>query len=348
MQRMILRATKAKTGVVEQLLDDEKIDQAGIARELAEYYELSTVNVGEFSVSETALKFISKTMADKHGVLPFAVSESADQVTVAVYNPEAAQSVIDSLKTATGKRPNVQVAPRRWLEGAIRHFYFQEAWAEAPEHRTATREVAAVARELGLGGDSSSEIVLDEVVVPPAPKVKKAAPRSKDPAQTPLPPPLIVLDDSAPPPEPRRKRAPEEAPARRKSAAPASESEGHDAALDEFDAFLDHATGWGGAGNRSGIPGWDQADSPADANPFAREDDGWHDPPSAGGFSLFDEKSEAEGLNLREVVDRHDESIAQLRREIQQQREIITALVDALVEAGVVSKRDIKHRVKRK
>lgn len=343
MQRMILRATKDKTGVVEQLLDDGKIDEDAVARELAAYFGLDTVDPAQFSVNETALKFISKSMANKHGVLPFAVSDSADHVTVAVFNPEAAQSVVDSLKTATGKAPTVQIAPRSWLEQAIRHFYFGESWAAAPAHREVTREVASVAAELGLGNDSSSEIVLDEVIVPPAPKAKMPAPKPKG-RRSP---------DESRPPEPRRRKttsaAEDPAPPKKRGSRPGADSEAEvEAALDEFDAFLDSATGWGTNPNRSGIPGWDEPDESKNENPFAREDDGWSEPPAAGGFSLFDERSEGEAPGLRDLVDEHEETIDRLQRDLQQQRDIISALVDALVEAGVVSKRDIKHRVKRK
>lgn len=344
MQRIILRATKDKTGVVEQLLDDEKVNEEAVARELAAYFSLETIDPAEFSVNETVLKFISKAMADKHGVLPFAVSDSADHVTVAVYNPEAAQSVVESLKTATGKAPTVKVAPRTWLTQAIRHFYFGDAWSAAPAHRAATREVTAVAQELGLGDESSSEIVLDEVVVPPAPRPRKPSPAKSNGEQKTAPP----TPEPAPPR--RRKNSDAAAEPKRKGERPAQDSEAEvEAALDDFDTFLDSATGWGKAGSRSGIPGWDEAPPERDANPFAREEVSWQEPSGTSGFSLFDEKpDEDDGLGLRDLVDMHESTIEQLRRELQQQREIISALVEALADAGVVSKRDIKQRVKRR
>ena len=55
MQRMILRATKDKTSVVEQLLADDKVDESDIARELASYFGLDTVDPSMFSVNDTAL-----------------------------------------------------------------------------------------------------------------------------------------------------------------------------------------------------------------------------------------------------------------------------------------------------
>lgn len=327
MQRMILRATKDKTGVVEQLLDDEKIDEAQVAQELASYFELDVVDIANFSVSDTALKFISKSMADKNGVLPFAVSDSADEVSIAVFNPESAKSVIESLKTATGRRPNVLVAPHRWLKHAIRHFYFGDAWSAAPTHHATTREVAAVANELGLDDESSSEIVLDDVVVPPAPKPRQPRPAARTVIPT--------------PPEKRQQEQRQQA--QRQQPQRQQHRSQPESALDEFDAFLHSSTGWG-KNNMSGIPGWDE---PAE-NPFARDDGGWSDP-SPGGFSLFDDKSEPEsGGDLVTLVQQHEETIAQLQRDVQQAREIISALVDALADAKVVSKRDIKNRVKRR
>ena len=110
-----------------------------------------------------------------------------------------------------GRRPSrcssssLNVAPRSWLEQAIRHFYFGEEWAGAPAHRAATREVAAVAQELGLADESSSEIVLDEVVVPPAPKPKKKRTKSAADAEpereADSDSDIIVIDEPPPPPK---------------------------------------------------------------------------------------------------------------------------------------------------
>ena len=117
---------------------------------------------------------------------------------------------------------------------------------------------------------------------------------------------------------------------------------------DEFDAFLDNATGWGNRSGTAGIPGWDD-DLPHD-NPFSLRATaaGWDKPASdEGGFSLFDDGPDR-SADVQATLDEHEKLIERLRREIQQQREIISALVDALADAGVVSKRQIKHRVKRK
>ncbi len=335
MQRMILRASKNKTGVVEQLFADSKIEDSELARELAAYYDLDLVKPDSFTVNETALKFISKSMADKHGVLPFAINDSADKVAVAVYNPESAQSVVESLKTATGNEPTVHVAPRSWLTDAIRHFYFGESWAAAPAHKAATREVADVSDEFGAMASSgtteeSSEIILDEVIVPPKPKRK----RNGSSAEAQL--------ERQPEPRPDPKREPQ----RRRSSAPGEASGEVEAALDEFDAFLDSSTGWGASSGSSKIPGWEDEEEAVD-DPFSLKSTSagnWEQ----GGFSLFDEQSEGGEAALRELVEEHEEVIERLRRELQQQRDIITALVEALADSGVVSKREIKHRVKRK
>lgn len=349
MQRMILRATKEKTGLIEQVLADDKIDEKALAHELAQYFGFGEVEPAKFSVNETALKFISKTMADKHGVLPFAASAAADHVTVAVYNPEAARSVVDSLKTATGKEPTVLVAPRTWLTEAIRHFYFGEPWAAAPAHQASTREVAEVMEQLEIGNDPSSEIVLDEVVVPPAPR-PKAAQKAAPPEPQPEPAAEQI-------PEPRRRKtsAPPAAatPPPAKKSAQTGSPKPADSALDEFDAFLNSATGWGNNSRSSGIPGWDEAGSRSaipgwdDVEPVA--DNGWEERAGSSGFNLFDEQSEAGvTLSVRELLDAQERTIERLRDEMQQQQDIIRALVDALVDAGVVTKRDIKNRAARK
>ena len=347
-QRMILRASKDKTTIVDQLFGDDKIDEDAVAKELASYYGLDVVVPARFSVNDTALKFISKSMADKHGVLPFAVSAAADHVTVAVYNPESAQSVVESLKTATGKEPTVQVAPRSWLHQAIRHFYFGDPWADAPAHRATTREVTADAADLSvpLGQEESSEIVLDEVVVPPVPK-PRATRKTSDAGSTPVP------VQPSPEPQPKPKAAPPEPPRKRRQSRSGIEADSEvDHALDEFDAFLDNATGWGNHSGASGIPGWDE-EAP-DVDPFSMQAAaaGWEEPAApasngGSGFSLFDDAEEPIN-NWQSLVQEHEETIEKLKRELQNQRDIISALVDALADAGVVSKRDIKHRVKRK
>lgn len=349
MQRIILRATKNKTSVIEQLFEDGKVDEEAVAGELADYYGMQKVEPGSFTVNETALKFISKSMADKHGVLPFAVSAQADQVSVAVYNPDAARSVVDSLKTATGKEPTVQVAARGWLTHAIRHFYFGEAWANAPAHNSATRDVGDISDDVAVETtESSAEIVLDEVIMPPRPKKKKKAPT---PEAKPPPTPAAEPEPAAEQPR-RRKRSGSKSGRRRTSSGAGADSEAQvEAALDEFDAFLDSATGWG-TGGRAKIPGWDEeSEAEENENPFANNianSSGWGNQ-SGSGFNLFDEQSESgESADLRDLLDEHEDVIERLRRELQQQRDIISALVDALADAGVVTKRDIKHRVKRK
>jgi hypothetical protein len=125
-------------------------------------------------------------------------------------------------------------------------------------------------------------------------------------------------------------------------------------ALDEFDAFLDekHAessgfglSNWGKGAGRSGFaspPGFSLEDS--DSSALSR-----HQKPSSDGFDLFDDpapaKTEEPEMTLREIVEQNRRTILRLEREIEHQRNVLQTLSDLLVEARVLSRRQLKERL---
>jgi len=384
MQRLILRASKDKCGVVEKLLEQDDVDEDAVAQELADYYEYDVVDPGTFSVDSMALKFLSRKMADERGVWPYEINDGADEVTVAVFDPEGASDVVDSLRTATGNDPTVRIATRSWLHGAIRHFYYGEPWDNAPGSdpeseseserkppgtpEKPSKPAPAKAAVLGRIRPRSRSVAGQSGVVVDRKELKKSREDSTTEESA-----EIVLDEvvsMAPPP--RRGAAKEEEPAPAEpelGSAQESEPDSVEAALEDFDAFLDsnkHSLGGGQVGfmdtpdpladevssGNTSSPGWGDSGFESDG-PFSFDDVAGGEPEepaprvrNQSGFDLFDEASEA-GDTLHEIVARHEKTIAQLEQQLEQSRNVIQALVDELAEARVIAKRAIKRRLKK-
>ena len=344
-QRKILKAKALKVGVLAQMFDED-LDEEKMADALAEFYDAPTIDETEFAVNDVALKFLSKKMADKHGVLPYEVSETADHVKVVVFNPESASDVLTTLKTATGSDPTITLARKSWVKGAIRHYYFGEEWAEKPI------EILELEPEIEL--EPEPEAIPPE---PPKPqagmvgsnRIARLKPKRRTivtPVSTPTVSPRdesaeILLDEVVA--THKKYEEPQRQTDTRKPTKPGSDV---DKALDDFDAFLNQS---GTSGNRlvdpnlSDVPGWT---SP----PQQQQNGSWDTPSSASGsgFDLFSEvetERRAPSGGVEEVVHQQAVMIAQLRKDLEQQRGIIQALVDLLSESRIVSKREIKRRI---
>lgn len=342
MQRVILRATRDKRGLVAQILEDPSVDEVQLARELASFHGVGFVERSAFHVHETALKFLPKEMADKHGVLPYGLSAREDKVSVAVVDPDEALEVLGTLKTATGTAPSVFVAPSSWLRGAIRHFYFGDEWADGQEQEEGESD-----EELAMNG--SAELVLDEVVEPgPNGELPRSGARSRSSAG-----------------------AAGAAAAAVAAVAAVAPKDPMVAALDDFDSFLDTSKSpmQSSPGSKVAPPALEDLEaSPMHevslGSGWSSFDDGEDDSFGSGfavaplsgstearaGFDLFDEKSEVvdRKMTLPQIVERQEKTIQRLLQDMQQQREIIQALVDMLGEARVLNKRDLKKRIRKK
>ncbi|MEZ4460004.1 MAG: hypothetical protein R3E66_09790 [bacterium] len=298
LQRHILRASRNKTSVGEELVDAGDLSEDQLASAVAHCYGYETLDLSTFTADPRALKMLSANTADKKGILPIALNTSSDQLTVVLHDVESTHDVLDTLKMATGTPPVVKVGPRGFVNKAIRHFYFGEAWPERPmpSAMSAVEEI-------------SDEFVLEDPVVE-EPK------RDRRPT---IPPPTPAPLASAPP----RRVTPD--PPKKADVAQA---------LEDFDAFLDQAdirppsstpspaeNVWGdlgsGFGNSFDIeppPNNSSLGSPGKGSVFGDFEEP-SEAPAADGFDLF-EPSEAQ-MTLQELVEEqatHSASSAGTRR----------------------------------
>lgn len=337
MQRHILRASRNKTSVGEELVAAGDLDENQLARSIASCYGYELLDVSHFEASQRALKMLSANTADKNGILPIALGANSDEITVVLYDVESSYEVLETLKLATGKAPIVRVGPRSFVHSAIRHFYFGEPWADRPSPQV--QEVDPI----------SEEFILTDP--PPEPEPR----RERRP--------------SIPPPTPLARVATQQIAVRKPTAPPVVPKPNNDVAqaLKDFDAFLDQAD--------------IRPSNPHSSDQGAKIDDDWGDIPSgfgsgfemetpgqanglgsgfgkgsvfgefdaapshaADGFDLF-EPSEAQPT-LQETVDLQTRQINRLNQELQSQREVLAALVDMLVEARVLNRKELTKLVR--
>jgi hypothetical protein len=315
-QRLILRASKEKTGVVRQMLDSGSVSEEGLASALAGFYETERFDLKGYAVDTTALQLISGDMAARQGVLPYAVNAEGDLVSVAIYDPEAASEVLDLLETATGQPPRVLVAARGWLEKAIRHFYFGEAWPERDSIATPSAEEMKAVGDRGAGAqlfERRSKSVSGE--------------RSKS-----LSGELIqqALDD-------------------------------FDAILEGDDSFLSNIdAGVSGVeileDDDNSVELWDEGVLPAsDGNSSGwgvtdqggSDGFGWDTGIEEGGFDLFEAPPQEDSRSLRELVDRHEQRVLALEKQLKRQRLVMQSLIDLLSEDRILNKKKLRHRISR-
>lgn len=330
MQRFILRASRDKTGIVHQLLESGEVDESMLASELAGYLGTELVDPLAFSVDPTAVQLISDDMSRRHGVLPFALSESGDQVGVLLYDPEVAGDVLDTLKLATGSAPVLYLGPRTWVIETIERVWTGD-WSN-PEmdafEELEELDVPFQPDEL-LVVDDSEEIILEEVITtsgqePVEAQFPEFRSASRPPVTNTKPLPSSDISDGAIP----RARLPKPfpTPGLGSSDDSASTTNPVDVALEDFEASLQS----GGS-----VGSFDPGDEPEGFSLQQNE-----------GFDLF-EPSEADEP-AHDILVRHEKMIGQLIEELRHQREILQALVEVLSDDGLVSKRQIRRQMSSK
>ena len=397
MQRVILRASKDKTGLVTQLLDAGLIEDELLAEEISEFYQYELLDSGEFYVDHDALALLTGPIARKAGALAYGFEPGTERVYVALFDPHRARDVLEMLESATGQPSLIRVAPRRWLERAIPYYYDQQTNGgeerfvqerTVPDMR-AMQPGRANARtgEFGHGDQPHSDIHRL-----PSSGASSRSGRSRPGRSTPgLSNPGLSNPGRSNPglSNPGRSNPGRSNPGRSRGSisrpgrsAPPTSSSSIDTALDEFDDFLNDEepilsprasfagrppTSGSGSGSHS-RPGRGQDPGASDFGDLSggpafweSEDDnnsrwGWDDdpgpePPKSGDdFSLFDAPepppSDRE-KTLREIVEMHHDKIRSLKKEAQRQRQVIRALADLLVEARVISRRDLTRRLKK-
>jgi hypothetical protein len=316
MQRLILQARKNQGGLVSELLDENTVDEGAVAAAVASYYEHPQVALEGFAVDETATKLISGEMARKNAVLPFLLEDGGDRVSVAIVDPDGAQSVIEMLRSATGNAPSVWIAPRSFLTTQIDHYYFGEALPEltnssAQSAPSAANSDANRTRLVPAKGTSqhSDLIVIDDQ---PTSKVERPPTNPKGKALGRIKPARVRAEDVHKP----------------------DEREDLEHALEEFDNFLDNTSNFLGAS-----PKPDE-----DVDPFSLDDSG-----GFGGFDLFgQEVGLDESTSVEDKVAHQEETIRELVSELRRQRDVIQAMASILEEKGVLKKRDLKRRARGK
>ena len=357
MQRAILRASKDKTGVVTQLLDAGLIEDELLAEQIADFYQQELVLGHDINVDPGALGLLTEGIALKAGALPYAYEPGTNRLMVATFDPERAKDVLDMLSSATGQQPLVRVAPRSWLLEQIPLLYQQpragqelrgsrtnfgpgargqsNAFSERPASgvhrvrrgrdagsRMSTRQLNSSPDINGALDDFDDFLKDEEPVLSPRssfagrpntfPGMESQQPLTQQPART--------------------KRA------RRAQRAPDDSF----ANLSGGPAFWENEVST--AQNQSRW-GWDEPSQAAPA-PVATARPG-SQPKPKGNFSLFDQPAEssAKDLTLQEIVEQHHQKIKGLKEEAQRQREVIQALADMLIEARVISRRELKRRL---
>jgi len=338
MQRHILRANRNKTTVGEELVAAEDLSASQLAEAMAACYGHDELDVTTFTAEPRALKLLSATTAEKHGIIPVALSGSGDHVTVALYDVESTLDVLETLRMATGNSPTIQIGTKAFIQEAIRHFYFGEAWPNRPVIAAEEPEIDSVESEEFLLADP-------EIELPPEPR------RDRKPSMPPPP---------SPPPKPPVAKNPKKDFSRPKTDVAQ--------ALEDFDAFLEQADirppqaavkiddpqdGWGemGSGFGSGFEVDPSAGAPSQGlqsgfgGGSVFGDFEANDPSEPrDGFDLF-EPSETQ-LTLQEMVEQQEKQIQRLQQEVQNQRDVLAVLVDMLVEARILNRKEVTRLVK--
>ncbi len=383
MQRSILRASMRKSTVVEQLLEDGQVDESLLARLMADYYGYAYLDSVNIDAQPYALKLISGELAEKHGVLPYKVDAAREQVTLAIYDPVQATDVVELLRTAMGTEPEIVITARGRLQREIfRHYRGTNDDAtpaavltETAEHEGAglgrhlveTRELSAISPELLSERAQSAP--------PPLPDGIRERSTSGFSGLYESAKPLSGVLSLAPAGQGRsRSRSGGKGgdadfldsggPTRAVSDATGfqfiSDSADFAHALDNFDAALEESmplsfdSGFGRGSNLEHRTGSDlhSLSSLRLANDPAGLREGG--PSSVLGasqdeFDLFDEpgeKKEETVLTLQQIVEQNHQKIRRLEREVEHQRAILQTLADLLVEARVISRKQLKDRLK--
>lgn len=137
-------------------------------------------------------------------------------------------------------------------------------------------------------------------------------------------------------------------------------------ALDDFDSYLDDPGGGGQANSTDFVDEADSKDMPAPdlangnrSNPGAW---GYDQPQVSGVFSRYEEETSAEdedfdlfdeeegeqprAKTLQELTSEHEKKIRRLTRQLDYQKQVLQVMAELLVEARVISRPELKRRLK--
>lgn len=309
MQRIILRASKDKISVVSKLLDENFVTDEVMAQHLAQFYDSKLLNLSMLHVDVEALKLLMPKVAQTGGVLPFMFSDDKNCVHVAVYDLELAQSVMELLQSSTGSPPEPHIAPRRWVIEGIQHYYLNQ-----PSDM--------------FGRDANSSWMRRSTV----PEVSANLTHSG------------LLRHKTMDPSLSRHEL-------RASFVGHTSRPGQTSSIrGDFDDFLGELSSSGPMidPNLSTLPHADSSNFWSDNN---LSTDGFGNPktPDPSGFDIFEHDlsiTKRPGVTIQDMVATHHEKLRKLKEEDKRQRQVIQVLVDMLVEARVISKRELTKRLK--
>jgi hypothetical protein len=296
---------------------------------------------------------ITEGIALKAGAMPYAYERGTDKLMLVTYDPERAREVIEMLTSATGQAPHISIAPRVWLEHMIPYSY------QAGPQSGPTPSLNAPS-----GRNSSGAGFMER----PKSGINRMRRRQSEPSPPSSPTPRSgdvegalddfedFLKDEAPVLSPRSSFAgrpsshlgidpvsQQQQPSRRRRQQPRTQNPMDESAFGnltggpafwEDDSNLKQRWGWEESGQQSRGQAPSQPPEPA-----AQET----------GFSLFEQSEEPQPkaqMTLQEIVEMHNRKINSLREESQRQREVIQALADLLVEARVISRRELKKKLR--
>ncbi len=381
MQRSILRASMRKSSVIEQLLEDEHIDESKLARVMAEYYGYEYLDSVNIDAQPYALKLISGELAEKYGVLPYKIDAAREQVTLAVYDPKIATEVVELLRAATGKEPDIVITARARLQREIfRHYRGTNDDATPPaaviaagakqaevslgRHMLDTRELSAI----------SPEMLEERSSPPPIPDSVKQRSKSNFFGFSDEDQQLSGVLSLSPAAGSRKRTSGGSGEARilkdfQDSGGPtraisdaigfqfSSDAVDFAGALDDFDASLKESalsaldSGVGVGSDFEQRAGNSFQSHASIRLPIGESETDFRDDPvrkekSSDKFDLFDEpKKEESVLTLQQIVEQSHQKIRRLEREVEHQRAILQTLADLLVEARVISRKQLKDRL---
>ena len=352
MQRAILRASKDKTGVVTQLLDAQLIDEEILAEQIAEFYQHDMLELASFRVDPSALRMITEGIALKAGAMPYAYERGSDRLMLVTYDPERAREVIEMLASATGQAPHISIAPRVWLERMIPYSYqggSHSSPASGPTPSISSSNGAS--NSSGFNERPKSGINRRRRRQNQNPMSSSQPGLHSDRVDNALDDFDDFLKDEAPVLSPRSSFAGRpsshlgiepvinQANSRRRRQQPRTQNPMDESA---FGNLTGGPAFWEDDTNLQQRWGWDESNGGQQQSPPQPPE------PQTSGFSLFEQEEEPKTkgqMTLQEIVEMHNRKINSLREESQRQREVIQALADLLVEARVISRRELKKKL---
>ncbi|MFM8360958.1 MAG: type II/IV secretion system protein, partial [Verrucomicrobiota bacterium] len=113
-------AEAAGQGVLDTLVQQNRLDPAMVTAAKATYFGVESVQLGDLRLADDVVAAVPRHIAKKYNAVPIALHEGA--VVVAITDPSDIE-VIDGLQVALGKTVELRVAGAGEIEAAIGRYY---------------------------------------------------------------------------------------------------------------------------------------------------------------------------------------------------------------------------------